>query len=69
MQVRGTAAVVDPAGRDHVESEGESETDHPAAVRALRAKYDQYADHALEERPLVRIDPGRVLSWGDLTPP
>ena len=40
---------------------------HPAAVSALRAKYDQYADHALAERPVVRVDPGSVRSWGNLS--
>jgi PPOX class probable F420-dependent enzyme len=34
------------------------------AVRALRAKYPQYATHRLEERPLIRIAVERVRSWG-----
>ena len=55
VQVRGTATVVDPDGSGHA-----------AAVGALRANYDQYADHALEERPVVRIAPGSVRSWGNL---
>lgn len=68
VQVRGTAAVVEP-GEAAADAETEGEANHPAAVRALRAKYDQYADHALEDRPVVRIDPGSVLSWGDLMLP
>lgn len=52
VQVRGTASVVDPGGAGHAE-----------AVAALRAKYDQYADHALSERPLLQVDPGHVVSW------
>ena len=40
---------------------------HSAAVDALREKYDQYADHALEERPAIQIEPGSVSSWGDLS--
>lgn len=55
VQVRGTATHLAP-----------DEPSHPSAVRALREKYDQYADHALEERPIVRISPGGVLSWGRL---
>jgi len=55
VQVRGTAVVV-----------GADESGHDAAVAALREKYDQYADHALESRPLLRIDPGHVVSWGRL---
>jgi len=56
VQVRGTARVL-AAGENGRES----------AVDALRAKYDQYADHALEERPVIAIEPGSVRSWGDLS--
>jgi len=55
VQVRGTATHLVP-----------SESGHADAVAALRAKYDQYTDHALEERPVIVIDPGSVRSWGDL---
>lgn len=55
VQVRGTATHLVP-----------DEPPHPSAVRALRRKYEQYADHALEERPIVRIAPGSVRSWGRL---
>jgi PPOX class probable F420-dependent enzyme len=58
VQVRGTATLLDP-GR----------AGHGASVTALRAKYDQYADHALEERPVVRVSPGSVVSWGHLERP
>jgi len=58
VQVRGTATVVEPGGDGHA-----------AAVEALRSKYDQYASHALEERPVVRISPGTVRSWGRLERP
>jgi len=36
------------------------------AIGALRAKYAQYADHALGERPLIRISIASATSWGDL---
>jgi PPOX class probable F420-dependent enzyme len=52
LQVRGRAALLYP-GDDR----------HPAAVAALRGKYDQYRDHALEERPVIHITPGHVRSW------
>lgn len=55
VQIRGTAGVGDPGAADHL-----------AAIQALREKYDQYADHALEDRPMLRIEPGSVRSWGDL---
>ena len=55
VQVRGTATHLGP-----------DDPDHPAAVAALRGKYDQYADHALEERPVIRLAPGSVRSWGAL---
>jgi PPOX class probable F420-dependent enzyme len=58
VQVRGTAGHVTPG-----------EPSHAGAVSALRATYDQYASHALSERPIIRIDPGRVLSWGTLDRP
>jgi PPOX class probable F420-dependent enzyme len=37
--------------------------EHGAAVAALRDKYAQYATHHLEDRPVVAIDPLRVVSW------
>jgi PPOX class probable F420-dependent enzyme len=51
----GRAAIVDPGQPGHAD-----------AVDALRAKYPQYADHRLEERPIVRIEVDRVTSWGAL---
>ena len=55
LQIRATAAVADPDAEIH-----------PRGVDALREKYPQYADHDLERRPMLVLDPGRVLSWGDL---
>ncbi|MFB6087567.1 MAG: TIGR03668 family PPOX class F420-dependent oxidoreductase [Haloarculaceae archaeon] len=57
VQIRGTAARLSP---DH--------GNHATACEALRAKYDQYEDHAIEERPVIRIEAGSVLSWGRLVP-
>lgn len=44
-------------------SDGDSAAEHASAVSLLRAKYAQYADHALEARPMVRIAVERVTSW------
>jgi hypothetical protein len=38
-------------------------------VAALRAKYDQYATHALDDRPIIHVNPGSVRSWGTLERP
>jgi PPOX class probable F420-dependent enzyme len=58
VQVRGTADRLGPDASGHAQ-----------AGAALRGKYDQYADHALGERPVIRIDPGSVRSWGRLDRP
>lgn len=58
VQVRGTAELLeagDPA--------------HRRGVDALRSKYEQYTSHALEDRPVIRVDPGHVVSWGHLDRP
>lgn len=55
VQVRGRARVLesDAAG-------------HDAAVSALERKYDQYADHDLDSRPVLEIEIGSTVSWGSL---
>jgi PPOX class probable F420-dependent enzyme len=58
VQVRGRASLCE-SGADS----------HPVGVRALEETYDQYESHALGERPLIRIDPGTVRSWGRLGRP
>ncbi len=56
LRVGGRAALLEPTQTN----------DHARVVAALREKYPQYADHALEVRPLIRIAVERVTSWGDL---
>jgi len=51
VQIRGEAALVDDA------SERED------ALAALRARYPQYRAMALDERPLIRIQPVELLFW------
>lgn len=58
VRVDGDACVLDPG-----------EEPHEAAVTALREKYDQYADHALEERPVLAIRPEQVVGWGAIEEP
>lgn len=57
VQVRGTAELLEPG-----------DAGHDAAVAALRDKYDQYAGHDLEGRPVIALSPGSVRSWGTLQP-
>lgn len=58
VQVRGTATHCDPGDEPHA-----------PGVTALERKYDQYAEHDLGSRPLIRISPGSVRSWGRLERP
>ena len=58
VQIRGTATHLDPG-----------ESGHADAVAALRGKYDQYADHALDQRPVIATDPGQVVSRERLSAP
>jgi PPOX class probable F420-dependent enzyme len=40
--------------------------EHRGAVSALREKYPQYAEQAIDERPLIRIAIASVARWGNL---
>jgi PPOX class probable F420-dependent enzyme len=55
VQIRGIASIVAPG-----------ETGHDAAIIALRNKYSQYHAMAIERRPVIRILPTRVSSWGEV---
>ncbi|MEE9325589.1 MAG: TIGR03668 family PPOX class F420-dependent oxidoreductase [Dehalococcoidia bacterium] len=50
--IQGTALLLQ-AGEEHEE-----------ALRLLREKYPQYRKMALEERPMIKITPKKILSWG-----
>lgn len=58
LRCSGRAAIVEPESDDPGE--------HAWAVGALRERYGQYADHALDVRPMLRIVVERTTSWGDL---
>ena len=55
LRVEGRASVLSP--------DGHSAPEHASAVRLLRAKYAQYATHALERLPIIRIELGAARSW------
>ena len=55
MRLSGSARLINP--------DDQSGGEHANAVGLLRAKYAQYATHALETRPLIRIDIERARSW------
>ena len=52
VMVRGSAVILD--GGD----------EYDVALAALRERYPQYRAMALEGRPLIRLVPERVSSWG-----
>jgi PPOX class probable F420-dependent enzyme len=58
LRCLGRARLIEPRGDDLAE--------HGRAVRALRERYPQYATHALDLRPILRIDVDRTSSWGAL---
>ena len=64
VQVRGTATLVKPGEQGEQGEQGEDR--HGTGFGALRRKYDQYADHDLEGRPLIWIEAESVRSWGAL---
>ena len=55
LRLAGSARLIGPDDKHRAE--------HAKAVRLLRAKYAQYADHALETRPVIRIAVERSSSW------
>jgi PPOX class probable F420-dependent enzyme len=59
LRLRGRAELLEPddpaVGEERVR-----------AISSLRAKYAQYADHAVEERPVIRISVESASRWGDL---
>ena len=60
LRLRGQATVLESDDPGVAEERAQ-------AIGALRARYRQYADHALEERPIIRIAVERATSWGDLS--
>ena len=52
MLVRGQASLVT------------DKSEKAQAVGALRSKYEQYSSMALEQLPLIRVNPEHTASWG-----
>ena len=52
----GTGEILEPQPHEREE--------HASAIAALRHKYAQYRDQALENRPVIRIALTRAVSWG-----
>jgi PPOX class probable F420-dependent enzyme len=55
VRLRGHARLIEPGNELHA-----------GAVDPLRAKYPQYASHAIDRRPMIEIAIDRVSSWGNL---
>jgi coenzyme F420-0:L-glutamate ligase/coenzyme F420-1:gamma-L-glutamate ligase len=53
--LRARARLVDPPGAEHAR-----------AIEALRDKYPQYREMALEVRPVIAADIDTVTTWGQL---
>lgn len=47
-------------------ADGADTAEHGDAVAALRAKYPQYRDQRLEDRPVIRFECTVTGAWGDL---
>ena len=58
LRLDGRAEIIEPGSS--------ASEEHGVAVAALRDRYPQYASHALEQRPIIRIVIERHRSWGNL---
>ena len=52
LRLDGRASLVEPGGDEH-----------RRATRLLRDRYPQYADHALERRPIIRVEVESATGW------
>ena len=43
--------------------EGEDSSDRRRAIRLLRDKYPQYREMDIDDNPVIKINPGRVVAW------
>ena len=64
LRLEGRARLLEPP--DPTATADATESEHSRAVAALRAKYDQYAEHRLETRPLILVELERAVEWGEL---
>jgi PPOX class probable F420-dependent enzyme len=47
-----------------LEPQAHERAEHARAVQALRDKYPQYHDQAIDARPIIRISCDRAIGWG-----
>jgi PPOX class probable F420-dependent enzyme len=76
LRIEGRARLLEPPDTadateatptaDPTEATDAADSEHGKAVAALRAKYEQYAEHRLETRPLIRVELERTVEWGEL---
>jgi PPOX class probable F420-dependent enzyme len=58
VRAYGTGQILEPQPHEREE--------HATAVAALKEKYPQYLEQALDRRPVIRIALTRAVSWGNL---
>lgn len=56
LRLDGSAGLLEPDDADRA-------IEHAAAVTLLRARYAQYADQPIEQRPLLRIEVDSARGW------
>ena len=70
LRLEGRGRLLEPP--DDAESRASEEQatpgEHETAVTALRAKYEQYTEHRIEVRPLIRVEIERTIDWGEIGP-
>jgi PPOX class probable F420-dependent enzyme len=75
LRLEGSARLLEPdegrpaGGIDRVPDRARATdlAEHAEAVAALRARYPQYAAHALDQLPVIRVSVSRVVGWGPRT--
>ncbi len=55
LRAYGSAELLEPQPHEREQ--------HTAAIAALREKYPQYREQALEDRPIIRIALERIVEW------
>lgn len=72
LRLEGSARLLEPDGGRSARADDRAPdrapatdlAEHAEAVAALRTRYPQYADHALERLPVIRVSVWRVTGWG-----
>ena len=72
LRLEGSARLLEPdegrrasaVDRDPGAARATDLAEHAEAVAALRSRYPQYAAHALERLPVIRVSVSRAVGWG-----